>query len=101
MDAAAIIALVTKGLSVAETVWENRDLALQAINSVKNIISKESPTPADITATEAALDALLVLIGLLVFLIGFPAGAYVMTRKGWVAGLMFLACAFLVFMALR
>jgi hypothetical protein len=47
------------------------------------------------------LDAVFVLIGTLVFLFGFPAGTYAMTRKGWAAGLMFLACAFLVFMALR
>lgn len=59
MDALAILGLVTKGLSVAETVWENRDLALQAINSVKNIISKDAPTSAEIAATEMELDALL------------------------------------------
>jgi hypothetical protein len=59
MDAAAILSLVTKGLSVAETVWENRDLALQAINAVKNITSNSAPTPADIASTEADLDGLL------------------------------------------
>jgi hypothetical protein len=59
MDAAAILSLVTKGLTVAETVWENRDLALQAINAVKNITSKDEPTPADIASTEADLDGML------------------------------------------
>lgn len=59
MDPLAILGLVTKGLSVAETIWENRDLALQAVNSVKNIISKDEPTAADIAATEMELDALL------------------------------------------
>jgi hypothetical protein len=59
MDAAAILGLVTKGLTVAETVWENRDLALQAINAVKNITSKDAPTPADIASTEADLDGML------------------------------------------
>jgi hypothetical protein len=59
MDATAILALATKGLSVAETVWENRDLALQAINAVKNIISKDKPTAADVAATESDLDGLL------------------------------------------
>jgi hypothetical protein len=54
-----ILALVTKGLSIAETVWENRDLALQAVNAVKSIISKNEPTAADIASTEADLDALL------------------------------------------
>lgn len=54
-----ILALVTKGLSIAETVWENRDLALQAINSIKNIVSNKAPTAADIASTEADLDALL------------------------------------------
>lgn len=59
MNAAAILALVLKGVSVAETVWENRDLALSAINSIKNIVSNNAPTQADIDATEADLDALL------------------------------------------
>lgn len=59
MDAAAILSLVTKGISVAETVWENRDLALQAINAVKNITSKDEPTADDIASTEADLDEML------------------------------------------
>lgn len=59
MDLVAVLALVTKGLAVAETVWDNRDLALQAINSVKNIVSKKDPTATDIAETEAELDALL------------------------------------------
>ena len=59
MNPAAILALVTKGLSVAETVWENRDLAFEAINSIKNILSNKAPTQQDIDATEADLDALL------------------------------------------
>lgn len=59
MDPVTILALVTKGLSIAETVWENRDLALQAIQSVQNIIGNKTPTPTDIASTEADLDALL------------------------------------------
>lgn len=59
MDAAAILALVTKGLSIAEQVWDNRDLALKAIQAVTNIVSKPAPTQADIDSTEADLDALL------------------------------------------
>lgn len=59
MDPMTILALVTKGLSIAETVWENRDLALQAIKSVQDIIGNKAPTPADIASTEADLDALL------------------------------------------
>lgn len=59
MDIAGIFALVTKGLTIAQTVWENRDLALQAIDAVKNIVSKDKPTQADIDKTEAELDALL------------------------------------------
>ena len=59
MDTAAILALVTKGLSIAETVWENRDLALQALAAVKALVANKAPSAADIAATEAALDALL------------------------------------------
>lgn len=59
MNPAIILGLVTKGLSIAESVWENRDLALQAINAVKNITGKQKPTAADVAATEADLDALL------------------------------------------
>lgn len=59
MDPIAILGLVTKGIAVAETVWENRDLAFKAIESVKNIVSKTDPTPEDIALTEADLDALL------------------------------------------
>lgn len=59
MDIKEIIALVTKGISVAEQVWGNRDLALKAIAAIKNITSNPNPTKADIAATEADLDALL------------------------------------------
>lgn len=60
MDTAAILAIVTKGLSIAEAVWENRDLAFKAIESVKKILNRGSEvTQADIDATEADLDALL------------------------------------------
>ena len=55
----AIAALVLKGLTIAETVWENRDLALGVLNSIKKLLGKDDPTPADIAATEAELDALL------------------------------------------
>lgn len=59
MDFTKILALVTKGISITEQVWENRDLALKAIAAVKNITSNPNPTPADIATTEADLDALL------------------------------------------
>lgn len=59
MDPVTILALVTKGLSIAETVWEDRDLALQALQSVMNIVNNKAPTPADIASTEADLDTLL------------------------------------------
>lgn len=59
MDLMTILALVTKGLTVAETLWENRDLAFQAITAVKNIVSKKEITAADIASTEAELDTLL------------------------------------------
>lgn len=55
----ALLALISKGLSIAETLWQNRDLALQALQAVRNILSKNEPTPAEIAATEAELDALL------------------------------------------
>lgn len=59
MDFAAILALVTKGISIAEQVWSNRDLALKAIAALKNITSNPNPTQADIDTTEADLDMLL------------------------------------------
>lgn len=59
MNIKDILALVTRGIGIAEQVWENRDLALKAIAAVKNITSNPSPTAADIASTEADLDALL------------------------------------------
>lgn len=59
MDIAAILALVTKGISIAEQVWSNRDLAFKALAALKNITSNPSPTQADIDETERDLDALL------------------------------------------
>lgn len=58
----ALLPLILKGISVAQVVWENRDLALSAINSVKNIITSHKAgkvTQAEIDATEKELDALL------------------------------------------
>jgi len=55
-----VLGLVTKGLDIAKIVWDNRDLALSAINSIKKIVDRGSDvTKADIAATEASLDALL------------------------------------------
>lgn len=60
MDIAAILALVTKGISIAEAVWDNRDLAFSAIQSVKNIVErKDTVTQAEIDKVEANLDAML------------------------------------------
>lgn len=60
MDTAAILALVLKGISIAEAVWDNRDLALGAIQSVRNIIEKkETVTKEELDAVEAQLDGML------------------------------------------
>lgn len=60
MDPLTILAIVSKGLSVAETLWENRDLALSAIQSVKNIVeNKDTVTADDLTEVEVNLDAML------------------------------------------
>jgi hypothetical protein len=60
MDPVAILALVSKGLSIAETIWENRDLALSAINSVKHIVENhKTMTPAEIATIEVNLDSML------------------------------------------
>ncbi len=63
MDVAAIMALVAKGLAVTEAVWENRDVALAAVQSVKNIVEAHTAghtvTQAQIDEVEANLDAML------------------------------------------
>ena len=60
MNLSSILALVTKGVDIAKSVWEDRDLAAQAIDSVKKILDRgKDVTQADIAATEASLDALL------------------------------------------
>lgn len=59
MDAAAILSIVSKGVDIAEQVWENRDLAWKAIQSVQALLSKTVPTAAEVTQTETDLDALL------------------------------------------
>lgn len=59
MTPASILAVALKGISVAQTVWENRDLALGAINAVQTLISNKTPTKEDVANTEAELDALL------------------------------------------
>jgi hypothetical protein len=47
MDPLAILEVVTKGLSIVEAVWDNRELALSAFNSVKHIVEgHKTMTPA-------------------------------------------------------
>jgi hypothetical protein len=60
MNALAILALVQKGLSVAEAVWENRDLVLKVFTSLKNIVDNhKTVTQTELDAVEADLDAML------------------------------------------
>ncbi len=59
MDLATIVSIVTKGISVIETVAENKDLVIKAATALKDMISTPNPTQADIDLTEAELDALL------------------------------------------
>lgn len=60
MSLTDILAFVTKGIGVAKSVWEDRDLASQAIDSVKKILDRgRDVTKEEIEKTEADLDALL------------------------------------------
>jgi hypothetical protein len=60
MDPLAILAVVTKGLSIVEAIWDNRELALSAFNSVKHIVEgHKTMTPQELAAVEANLDAML------------------------------------------
>lgn len=60
MDPATILLLVTKGLSVMEAVWDNRDLLEKAFTSVKNIVDNhDTVTEDDLLKIEADLDAML------------------------------------------
>lgn len=60
MNAQAILSFITtKALPILESVWEDRDLAMQAVNSIKSIAANPSPTKADLDAEEATLDGLL------------------------------------------
>ncbi len=55
----AILAIILKGISVATTLWENRELALKALNAIQNIVTRRDPTQAEIDAIEADLDGML------------------------------------------
>lgn len=60
MSLSSVLAFVTKGMSVVKSVWEDRDLASQAIDSVKKILDRgKDVTKEEIETTEAELDALL------------------------------------------
>jgi len=60
MDPLTILALVAKGISVMETVWENRELFQKAFESVKNIVENhDSVTEDDLLKVEIDLDGLL------------------------------------------
>ena len=60
MDALAILSLVAKGLAIVEVVWDNRELAMKAFESVKNIVDNHTTiTEDDLVKVEADLDALL------------------------------------------
>lgn len=61
MSLTSILATVTKGIGIATSAWENRDLAAKAIDSVKKLLDRgKTATQTDIDATEADLDALLI-----------------------------------------
>lgn len=59
VNLSSVLAIVHKGLTIATTAWENRDLALQAVAAVKTLASKTHPTVDDLDAVEKTLDALL------------------------------------------
>lgn len=60
MDIAAIFAVVAKGLSIIETVAENKDLVISAVGSIKHIVEhKATVTKSELEAVEANLDAML------------------------------------------
>lgn len=60
MSLSSVLAFVTKGIGVVKSVWEDRDLASQAIDSVKKILDRgKDVTKEEIAETEAELDALL------------------------------------------
>lgn len=60
MDIAAIFLLIEKGLTVANTLIEAGQSAAPAIETLKNLVTgakQGTVTDADLTATEALLDA--------------------------------------------
>lgn len=62
MDAATILALVTKGITIAAQLYESGAIerAWNAIMALKTVvIDKQNPTQQDIDQCEAVLDALL------------------------------------------
>lgn len=60
MNPAAILPIISKGVSIAMSVWDNRDVAFKAIDAVKSLLDREGEvTQAEIDAVEADLDALL------------------------------------------
>lgn len=54
-----ILALLMKGLDIIVTVASNSDLVERAGNALMGVLSKKVPTPAEIAAAEADLDAML------------------------------------------
>lgn len=61
MDPLAILNVVSKGISVLDMVWDNRDLAYKAFASVKNIInSGDEVTQEELDTTSADLDSMLI-----------------------------------------
>jgi hypothetical protein len=59
MDISAILAVIARGIEVAEAlVQAGRDVA-PALVAIKNLASNSNPTQADLDSTEAVLDGLM------------------------------------------
>lgn len=59
MEAAAILALVTKGILIAQALIEAGETAAPAIAAIYNVVTKDNAdvTDADLAVAEAVLDA--------------------------------------------
>lgn len=61
MDPLTILALASKAVGIIQSVWDNRDVAIKAVDAIKSIVTKDpaSVTSEDMAKVEAILDALL------------------------------------------
>lgn len=55
----AVIALVNKGIDIAQKLYAAGKDAAPALEAIKNLTSNKEPTQADLDATEATLDGLM------------------------------------------